>query len=232
RAASSRKARSSAAPRFACSATRRSFTKAHSRSSSASRTTSAKCRPARSAAWPSRTTRTSAKATRSSVSRWRRSRVRSEHWRVSSGGWAAPVRLLLPAPMPDRDFEELAAVRARCRIRKMSRYKTNAGRGPVRGVARGASAGPSQRMLRVGELVRHRMAELLARGDIHDDTLAGAVVTIPEVRMSPDLKLATVYVMPLGGHDVAPVIAALTRNAKYIRGEIARAVNLKFAPEI
>lgn len=87
-------------------------------------------------------------------------------------------------------------------------------------------------MLRVGELVRHRMAELLARGDIHDDTLAGAVVTIPEVRMSPDLKLATVYVMPLGGHDVAPVIAALTRNAKYIRGEIARAVNLKFAPEI
>ena len=98
----------------------------------------------------------------------------------------------------------------------MSRHKTNAGRGPARGASRGAPAGPSQRMLRVGELVRHRMAELLARGDI----------------MSPDLKLATVYVMPLGGHDVAPVIAALKRNAKYIRGEIARAVNLKFAPDI
>lgn len=114
----------------------------------------------------------------------------------------------------------------------MSRHKTNAGRGPARGASRGAPAGPSQRQLRVGELVRHRIAELLARGDIHDDTLAGAVVTIPEVRMSPDLKLATVYVMPLGGHDVAPVVAALKRNAKYIRGEIARAVNLKFAPDI
>jgi ribosome-binding factor A len=73
---------------------------------------------------------------------------------------------------------------------------------------------------------------LLARGDIHDDTLAGAVVTIPEVRMSPDLKLATAYVMPLGGHDVAPVIAALKRNTKFIRGEVARALNLKFAPDI
>ena len=114
----------------------------------------------------------------------------------------------------------------------MSRHKTNAGRGPARGAPRGVTAGPSQRQLRVGEVVRHRMAELLARGDIHDDTLADAVVTIPEVRMSPDLKLATVYVMPLGGRDVAPVIAALKRNAKYIRGEIARAVNLKFAPEI
>jgi ribosome-binding factor A len=91
---------------------------------------------------------------------------------------------------------------------------------------------PSQRMLRVGELIRHRMAELLSRGDIHDDVLAAAVVTIPEVRMSPDLKLATVYVMPLGGHDIALVLAALKRNQKYIRGEIARAVNLKFAPEI
>jgi len=87
-------------------------------------------------------------------------------------------------------------------------------------------------MLRVGELVRHRLAELLARGDIHDDVLASAVVTIPEVRMSPDLKLATVYVMPLGGHDVAPVLEALRRHQKFIRGEVARAVNLKFAPEI
>jgi ribosome-binding factor A len=87
-------------------------------------------------------------------------------------------------------------------------------------------------MLRVGELIRHKLAEMLARGDIHDDVLAGAVVTIPEVRMSPDLKRAKVYVMPLGGHDVGPVIAALKRNQKYIRGEVARAVNLKYAPDI
>ncbi|MBN9260215.1 MAG: 30S ribosome-binding factor RbfA [Hyphomicrobium sp.] len=110
----------------------------------------------------------------------------------------------------------------------MSRQKSSAGRGS----AHGASAGPSQRMLRVGELVRHRLADLLARGDIHDDVLAAAVVTIPEVRMSPDLKLATVYVMPLGGNDVAPVLAALRRNQKYIRGEVARALNLKFAPDV
>lgn len=106
----------------------------------------------------------------------------------------------------------------------MAKHKPSGGRGP--------SSGPSQRMLRVGELIRHRLAELLARGDIHDDTLAGAVVTIPEVRMSPDLKRATVYVMPLGGHDVGPVIAALKRNQKFIRGEVSRAVNLKYAPDI
>lgn len=73
---------------------------------------------------------------------------------------------------------------------------------------------------------------MLARGDIHDDVLASHVVTIPEVRMSPDLRLASIYVMPLGGKDVKPVLAALERNKKYIRGEIAHEVNLKFAPDI
>ena len=94
------------------------------------------------------------------------------------------------------------------------------------------STGPSQRQLRVGELIRHALAEMLARGEIHDDVLAAHVVTIPEVRMSPDLRLATIYVMPLGGKDVKPVIAALERNKKYIRGEVAHAVNLKFAPDV
>jgi ribosome-binding factor A len=94
------------------------------------------------------------------------------------------------------------------------------------------TTGPSQRQLRVGELVRHALAEMLARGDIHDDVLASHVVTIPEVRMSPDLRLASIYVMPLGGKDVKPVLAALERNKKYIRGEIAHEVNLKFAPDI
>lgn len=95
-----------------------------------------------------------------------------------------------------------------------------------------SSKAPSQRMLRVGELVRHKLAEMLARGEIHDDVIAGHVLTVPEVRLSPDLKLATVYIIPLGGGDIAPVLAALERNKKYIRSEVARAVNLKFAPDL
>lgn len=94
------------------------------------------------------------------------------------------------------------------------------------------TAGPTQRMLRVGELIRHKIAEMLARGDIHDDVLASHVVTIPEVRISPDLKIATVYVMPLGGKDVKPVIEALTRNRKYIRAEVAQTLNLRYAPDL
>ncbi|MFA7306457.1 MAG: 30S ribosome-binding factor RbfA [Hyphomicrobium sp.] len=94
------------------------------------------------------------------------------------------------------------------------------------------SKAPSQRMLRVGELIRHKIAEMLSRGDIHDDVLASHVTTIPEVRLSPDLKLATVYVMPLGGSDVKPVIEALTRNKKYIRAEVAHTLNLRYAPDL
>ncbi len=97
---------------------------------------------------------------------------------------------------------------------------------PVEGKA------PSQRMLRVGELLRHKLSEMLARSEIHDDVLTRAVITIPEVRMSPDLKLATAYVMPLGGGNVDAIVAALQKNKKYIRGEISRAVNLKYAPDI
>lgn len=92
--------------------------------------------------------------------------------------------------------------------------------------------GPTQRQLRVGEMVRHKLAEMLARGDIHDDVIASHVITITEVRMSPNLKLATAYVMPLGGVDLEPVLASLMEHRRYVRGEIARAVNLKFAPEI
>lgn len=93
-------------------------------------------------------------------------------------------------------------------------------------------SGPSQRQLRVGEIVRHALAEMLARGEVHDEVLASHVVTVSEVRMSPDLRLATIYIMPLGGKDLKPVIEALERNRKFIRGEIAHAVNLKFAPDI
>lgn len=92
--------------------------------------------------------------------------------------------------------------------------------------------GPSQRQQRVAELIRHALAEVLQRGDVQDATLTSHVITVPEVRMSPDLKVATAYVMPLGGKDEAPVIAALERNKKALRQEVARRVNLKFAPEL
>ena len=87
-------------------------------------------------------------------------------------------------------------------------------------------------MLRVGELIRHKVSELLARGEVHDDVLSSHVITIPEVRLSPDLKLATVYVMPLGGKDISPVIEALTRNKKFIRAEVAHTLNLRYAPDL
>ncbi|HEX4411725.1 MAG TPA: 30S ribosome-binding factor RbfA [Xanthobacteraceae bacterium] len=95
-----------------------------------------------------------------------------------------------------------------------------------------SAGGGSQRQLRVGELIRHEVADMLTRGDIHDPVIQGHMITIPEVRMSPDLRLATIYVMPLGGNDEKPVLEALERNKRYVRGEIARRVNLKFAPEI
>jgi ribosome-binding factor A len=95
-----------------------------------------------------------------------------------------------------------------------------------------APPGRSQRQLRVGEVIRHAVAEMLARGDVHDPVIEGHMITVPEVTMTSDLRLATIYVMPLGGRDAKPVIEALERNKKYLRGEIARRVNLKFAPDI
>ena len=92
--------------------------------------------------------------------------------------------------------------------------------------------GPSQRQQRVAELIRHAIAEVLQRGDIQDAVLSAHVITVPEVRMSPDLKLATAYIMPLGGLDEAPVLAALDRNKKALRQEVARRVNLKYAPDL
>jgi len=102
----------------------------------------------------------------------------------------------------------------------------------ARAASSGAPVGPTQRMLRVGEMIRHELSAVLARGDIHDEVLAATVVTIPEVRMSSDLKLATVYIMPLGGLNIEPVVEALNGHKKYIRSIIAKAVNLKFAPEV
>ena len=95
-----------------------------------------------------------------------------------------------------------------------------------------SGAQPSQRMLRVAELVRHAVANLIARGAINDPVIETHVVTVPRVKMSPDLKLATVYVMPLGGKDVDEVLAALERHKKFLRAEVAHQVNLKFAPDV
>src|SRR5581483_8646608 len=98
--------------------------------------------------------------------------------------------------------------------------------------SRESERGPSQRQLRVGELIRHALAEMFTRGDVHDPVIENHLITIPEVRMSADLRMATIYVMPLGGRDANEVIEALDRNKKFLRGEIARHVNLKFAPDI
>ena len=92
--------------------------------------------------------------------------------------------------------------------------------------------GPSQRMLRVGELVRHALAGIFARGEIVDEALSGAVITVPEVRMSNDLKLANCYIMPLGGERAQEIVEALTRHQRFIRGRVAPEIDLKFAPEL
>jgi len=91
---------------------------------------------------------------------------------------------------------------------------------------------PSQRMLRVAELIRHTLSDLLSRSVVNDPVLEGHVITVPDVRMSPDLKLATAFVMPLGGKDINSVIAALDRHKKFLRGEIAQRIHLRYAPDI
>lgn len=89
-----------------------------------------------------------------------------------------------------------------------------------------------QRPLRVGEELRHALAEILGRGDIRDPDLADASVTVTEVRVSPDLKNATAFVLPLAGRNADAVLAALERCAPYLRGQLARLVKLRFAPRV
>ncbi|MEL7469814.1 MAG: 30S ribosome-binding factor RbfA [Pseudomonadota bacterium] len=93
-------------------------------------------------------------------------------------------------------------------------------------------SGPSQRQLRVGELIRRTISDVLMRGDVHDPDLAGVSVTVGEVRMSPDLRVATVYVLPLGGVNVEAVIKALARSAHELRRAVNKAVKLKFSPQL
>lgn len=94
------------------------------------------------------------------------------------------------------------------------------------------SSGPSQRQLRVGEVIRRALADILNRGDIHDPELAHVSVTVGEVRTTPDLKRALVFVLPLGGGNADQVIAALNRNKGELRRAVTRAIELKFSPEL
>ena len=92
--------------------------------------------------------------------------------------------------------------------------------------------GPSQRQLRVGELVRRTLSDVLMRGETHEPELSGVSITVGEVKMSPDLRIATVYVLPLGGLNVREIIKALARAAPELRRAINKAVKLKFSPEL
>jgi ribosome-binding factor A len=99
-------------------------------------------------------------------------------------------------------------------------------------MSKSASAGPSQRQLRVGEQVRHALSDILQRGDVRDDLIESTVISISEVRMSPDLKIATAFVSPLGAADNQAVIKALAKNAKFIRGRVSGALRqMKYMPE-
>lgn len=94
------------------------------------------------------------------------------------------------------------------------------------------TSGPSQRQLRVGELIRRTLSDVLARGDVHDPELSRFSITVGEVRCSPDLKVAMVYVLPLGGRDADAALVALQRNKGELRRLAAKAMTLKFAPEL
>lgn len=96
----------------------------------------------------------------------------------------------------------------------------------------GAAHGPSQRQLKVGEQIRRALADILLRGDLHDDDLARASITVSEVRVSPDLRNATAFVLPLGGFNADGVIKALKRNKGEIRRALAKEVRLKYSPDL
>lgn len=93
-------------------------------------------------------------------------------------------------------------------------------------------SGPSQRQLRVGELIRRALSDMLMRGDIHDPDLSRMSITVGEVRCSPDLKVATCWIMPLGGGERETAIAALARNKPELRRQLGKLTDLKFTPDL
>jgi ribosome-binding factor A len=100
------------------------------------------------------------------------------------------------------------------------------------GAGRGAPAGPSQRQLRAGELIRHALVEILREEEIADPDLAGVSVTVTEVRMSPDLRHAFAFIEPLGGQEAERVVAGLNRHARFLRGRLGREIDMKFTPDL
>lgn len=94
------------------------------------------------------------------------------------------------------------------------------------------NAGPSQRQLRVGEMLRHALAEILRESDIRDPDLAGVSVTVTQVKPSPDMRHATAFVEPLGGKNAKAIVAALNRNTRFLRGEMGHRITLKFTPDL
>ncbi len=96
----------------------------------------------------------------------------------------------------------------------------------------GHSRSASHRLLRVGENIRHALSDIFARGEIRDPALDGVSVTVTEVRCSPDLRHATIFVMPLGGGHEQDVVDGLNRNSKYIRGQLSRLVRMKYLPRL
>jgi ribosome-binding factor A len=97
---------------------------------------------------------------------------------------------------------------------------------------RGAPAGPSQRQLRAGELIRHALVEIMREHEIIDPALTGVSVTVTEVRMGPDLRHALCFVEPLGGGKAADVVKALNLHVKFVRGQLGRSIDMKFTPEL
>jgi ribosome-binding factor A len=98
--------------------------------------------------------------------------------------------------------------------------------------SRQTSAGPSQRQLRVGELIRRTLSEVLQRGDLHDPDIGGMMITVGEVRVTPDLRIATAYVLPLGGRNQDLALEALRRNKGELRHLVTKGTTLKFAPDL
>jgi ribosome-binding factor A len=114
----------------------------------------------------------------------------------------------------------------------MSRNRTPRGGGRGNSHHTRRDAGPTQRQLRVGEMLRHALADILRRNEIRDPDLDGVSVTITQVKPSPDMRYATVYCAPLGGGDAAPIIAALNRHKGFLRGEMGHMITTKFTPDL
>lgn len=105
-------------------------------------------------------------------------------------------------------------------------------RRPARSQRRDAGHGPSQRQLRVGEMLRHALADVLRENDIRDPELEGVSVTITQVKPSPDMRYATVYCEPLGGENAKAIVAALNRHKGFLRGEMGHRIAMKFTPDL